>query len=234
MDPVLNTLIELYNYLSCITSITSSRTPGRFGMKLQLLNTSTPTGADIIHPFFGISTGLYESLASINQLAAQKDHESAMVMSQNSGEIELALQSWTPSEVADQPRSFTEARAMGFALQWATNMRLQQVTRKLKNNDPQIKKMSDTILSALSLIRPGSEMEAHMLFPLFMAGVGSMTKPNRLTVEYRLDVMETTIGFGNISMTHRLLDEIWRKANQGDIVNWEELLGSKYQGLVLF
>ncbi len=126
-----------------------------------------------------------------------------------------------------------EAQAAAFAMQWAIIIRLLQPTRKLKNDNPQIKKAADNILSALSLIRPGSEIEAHILFPLFMAGVCSMTKPNRMTVEYRLNIMETTIGFGNIKLAHQLLDEIWRRANTGEIVDWEVLMRTKYPGLVL-
>ena len=188
----------------------------------------------MIHPLFGVCVSLYETVARINSLAACRHHYSSDHFVKEAQEIEIELQSWTPPEYIDQTRPMSEARAMGFALQWASIMRLLQVTRALKNNDVQIKKATDNILSALSLIRPGSEMEAHLLFPLFMAGVGSMTKPNRLTVEYRLTVMETTIGFGNICIAHRLLDEIWQRANQGEVVDWEELIRSKYQGLVLF
>lgn len=45
---------------------------------------------------------------------------------------------------------------------------------------------------------------------LFMAGVGGASKANRLMVEYRLQGMETTLGFGNIFGAHRLLDNVWR------------------------
>jgi transcriptional activator protein UGA3 len=227
-------LVEIYNYLVCITSVTSDRTPARFGSQLQLPTTNSMLDIGIIHPLFGISSDLYVALGWINDLSARRYNNPSRGPGRSDEDIELELQSWTPPDVLNETRNFIEARAMGFAMRWAAIMRLQQVSRGLKNNDLQIRKASDNILSALSLIRPGSEMEAHMLFPLFMAGVGSMTKPNRLTVEYRLDAMATTIGFGNISMAHRLLDEMWRRSNQEEIVNWEELLHTKYQGLVLF
>jgi transcriptional activator protein UGA3 len=41
------------------------------------------------------------------------------------------------------------------------------------------------------------------------------------------------IGFGNISVAHRLLDELWRRSNDGNIVYWEDLKEAQYPGLVL-
>lgn len=146
--------------------------------------------------------------------------------------IEVDVKSWRPPEIYEETPAFAEARAMGYALQQAITMRLFQITQKLENDHPKMTKISEQILSALSLIRPGSNVECRMLFPLFMAGVSSMTKSHRLTIEYRLNVMETTIGFGCISIAHRILDEIWRKANHGQIMDWEDLMKSKYPGFV--
>lgn len=233
IEPPVSILIEIYNYLTCITSITSNKTPTRLGDHLQVHSEDLPASDSPIHPLFGVSVDLYESLACVNRLGAQGDNVRSQVTNAASEKIELSLQSWEPPKSGNESRTLVEARALGFALQWATNMHLQQMTRGLDSNAPQIKKASDNILSALSLIRPGSEMEAHMLFPLFMAGVGSMTKPNRLTVEYRLDIMEATIGFGNISVAHKLLDEFWRRSNQGEDVKWQDLITTTYEGLVL-
>jgi hypothetical protein len=72
------------------------------------------------------------------------------------------------------------------------------------------------------------------LLPLFMAGIGSMTKPSRLAVEYRSNILEPIIGLGNIGVAHRLLDEVWRRANEGDKVDCRVLMRSKYPWLVLF
>ncbi|ROV86871.1 hypothetical protein VMCG_10802 [Cytospora schulzeri] len=239
IEPTVHILIELYNYLSCITSVTSDRVPGLFRGRVHLWVTDEDPESRPIHPLLGISTSLYESLARINKLAARRhqlNEDRQAELEAEAETIELELQSWQPfgCDAAVQSRSATEARAVAFAVQWAAIMRLQQVARRLENDDLQIKKASDNIRSALSLIRPGSEMEAHLLFPLFMAGVGSMTKASRLTVEYRLNVMETTIGFGNIFTAHRLLDEFWRRTNKGERLDWEELARTRYQGLVLF
>lgn len=223
----------MYNYLCCIASITSVNAPRKFGLQLQLSSNSERTEPDVIHPLFGISTDLYESLERINMLITRCEQNWTAFSGVEAEQLELALQSWSPPDVVAESRYFIEARAIGFAMQWASIMLLLQATRRLPNDDPQITKASDNILSALSLIRPGSEMEAHMLFPLFMAGVGSMTKANRLTVEYRLSVMETTIGFGNVAIAHKILDEIWQQANQGHILNWKELISESYQGFVL-
>ncbi|CAI7673465.1 unnamed protein product [Penicillium pancosmium] len=234
--PPADTLIEIYNYLSCMASVTSEMAPGRLGDSLQLSSSNaTPSTSAFIHPLLGLSASIYESLASISRFAARtRNKHPSLEELEETKEIERALKAWQPPKVAahNESRNFTEARAMGFALQQATIMRLQQITKRLENNDPNITKAADGILSALSLIRPGSEMEGHMLFPLFMAGVGSITKPHRLTIEYRLKVMEATIGFGNISIAHKVLAEIWRKANEGELMDWEGLMRCKYPGFI--
>lgn len=231
-----DTLIEIYNYLSCMSSLTSEMAPGRLGDNLQLSSSSvTSSTSAFIHPLLGLSTSIFESLASISRFASRTRNKTPLLEElEETREIERALKAWQPPKVPalNETRNFTEARALGFALQQAAIMRLQQITKRLENDDPQITKAADGILSALSLIRPGSEMEAHMLFPLFMAGVGSITKPHRLTIEYRLNVMEATIGFGNISIAHKILDEIWRNANEGELMDWEELIRSKYPAFI--
>jgi hypothetical protein len=102
------------------------------------------------------------------------------------------------------------------------------------NDEARTKAPTENIVSALSLIRPGSQMETHILFPLFMAGVGSVTKANRLTLEYRISIMETTIGFGNVVSAHKIMEETWRRHISGDYVEWESLMQTRNPGLLLF
>ncbi|KAH8660363.1 fungal-specific transcription factor domain-containing protein [Xylariales sp. PMI_506] len=227
-DEPLATMLELYQYICCLASASSNDVPPMFQPRAE-------HKAQEIHPLFGIAFSLYSNLPKISQLAIAMKNGSVsdQEIQARAHKIELALQSWVPWEDTQRNRHRAEARAAAFATQWALILRLNQVTKKLRNDDPQITKAANNILSAISLIRSGSEIEAHILFPLFMAGVGSVTKPNRLTVEYRLSIMETTIGFGNISIAHRLLDELWRRSNSGETVDWEELKDSKYPGLVL-
>lgn len=233
MDAPFDFLVELHNYLCCIASVTSREVPSRLQEDTILLTSQRGK----MHPFMGMSTLLYQYLPSISQLATRKLSGSSsnchLDIAIRAKDIELELQSWAPDDLGGT-RLATEARAAAFAMQWAMLLRLNQTVRQLKNDDAQITKAADNILSALSLIRPGSEVEAHILFPLFMAGVGSMTKANRLTVDYRMNIMETTVGFGNIHVAHSLLDELWRQSNEGNIMDWEDLMVTMYPGLVLF
>ncbi|KAK2033493.1 hypothetical protein LX32DRAFT_73146 [Colletotrichum zoysiae] len=223
----LQSMVELYNYLCCVTSATSDDVPP------MLENNLSDDAA--IHPLFGAAAHLYAILPSISQLG--KDVALGLSPAQDlqlrAQDVELTIQSWAPLEATGSSRYLVEIRAAAFATQWALILRLSQITKKLLNSDLKIKKATNNILSAISLIRPGSEVEAHILFPLFMAGVGSVTKPNRLSVEYRLKIMETTVGFGNVSVAHNLLDELWRRSNEGKAVDWEDLKGSDWASLVL-
>ncbi|KAL4735386.1 fungal-specific transcription factor domain-containing protein [Aspergillus similis] len=224
--PAGDSIVAIYNYLSCVTSVMSDRAPGQY-------RKPGPSNASLIDPLFGLSTSLFQSLVSLSRYSSRKPNRH--ITEPDPGDIrmiEVDVESWRPPEIYEETPAFAEARAMGYALQQAIIMRLLQITQKLKNNHPKMTKASEKILSALSLIRPGSNVECRMLFPLFMAGVGCMTKSHRLTIEYRLNVMETTIGFGCISLAHKILDEIWRKANHGQIVDWEDLMKSKYPWFV--
>ncbi|KPI36339.1 uncharacterized protein AB675_7369 [Cyphellophora attinorum] len=228
--PPLAILKELYNYICCIASVNSITAP-----PVLWPLSGTDVGASTVHPLFGSCGDLYHCLAEINDVAAEMDNASpAEHQSLRLREIELSLQSWTPAEESQKSRYTSELRAAGFANQWAIMIRLQQVANKSRNDDPRITKAAEHILSALSLIRPGSDVEPLLLFPLFMAGLGSTTKPSRLTVEHRFTSMEATIGLGNIVIAHKLLDEIWRRANDGDVVDWQALTRARYPGLILF
>jgi transcriptional activator protein UGA3 len=236
----LSFLFELYDFLCCITTITSNKSPYAPSSDQSasvLLRTRTRRRG--IHPLSGIARDLYTSLNSINKLAARRTGsygtatEKAKFLAEGR-DIELCLQGWTPPEEQDDPRDLREVTAAALAIQWAALMRLHQV---MHGNDVISRKVQtavENILSALSIIRPGSQVEAHILFPLFMAGIGSTSKANRLNVEYRLNIMETTIGFGNIIGAHKLLDCVWQRMNEGQLsVDWELLMQTEYAGIVL-
>ncbi|VUC20758.1 unnamed protein product [Clonostachys rosea] len=234
-DPYLSTLIDLYDYICCAASLTCDKVPPTFLLRSRA---DFVDGGSSIHPQYGLSATLYKCLHHCNQVSCRLRREGCFISQEEIEDeikdIELALQSWSPLEDLSPSRQMREARAAAFATQWAIIMRLRQVMQPTVSDNPQMGKATDNILSALSLIRHGSEMEAHMLFPLFMAGVGSHTKVNRMSVEFRIQVLETTLGFRNIVLAHRLLDEIWRRSNEGIDTNWEHLMREKYPNLVLF
>jgi transcriptional activator protein UGA3 len=173
-------MVDLYNYLCCVTSATTHDVPLPFERR------SMP-GDSKFYPLFGVAASLYKTFPLISQLKRMQTLSASIrELEQQAQEIELSLQCWTPHDEPASGTRMAEARAAAFATQWALMLWFKQATKKLPNDDPQITKAANNILSALSLIRPGSEIETRILFPLFMAGVGSVTKPNRLTVEYRL------------------------------------------------
>ena len=233
-DPQLSALIEMYNYICCMASLTCEKVPPKFALRPpadfgdEHLN---------IHPLLGHSAESYWHLGNFNELCNRLQSEDTVStirqVKKGAQSIELALQAGKPLHSPSLPRPMVEARAAALTTRWAVIMRLQKFSQSTTNNETQPKHATDSILSAMSLIRPGSETEARLLFPLFMAGTGSDTKVNRLTVEYRINVMETTVGFRNIVVAHRLLDEIWRRSNEGTVVDWEHLMRTKYPSLVL-
>jgi transcriptional activator protein UGA3 len=228
-DPSCRFILDLAYYLGCVSSITSTDV---FTMPAPFKPNTALLSSGYVHPLFGVAGNLFSLLPSIKEIVQHVDDRSTEDILSQAREIELLLQSWEPCDRSVDNRYMTEVRAAAFATQWALILSVNQATKV--QNHPQITKAADNILSALSLIRPGSEVEAHVLFPLVMAGVGSNTKANRLTVEYRLTIMNTTVGFGNIRTAHRLLDDVWRLSNEGNVVDWRQVMRSHYPGLVLF
>jgi transcriptional activator protein UGA3 len=232
-------LIDLYDYLCSVAAITSDNVPRPFSKKFGL-TTPGPSG---IHPLFGIASDLYTILARINHLALSRDSflnvsEASFTQETLQTEaraIELSLQSWSPPGGENDTPDTTESTAAAFAVQWATMLRLREVAPLTTDGEQNTTKGPvDYILSALSLIRSGSQNEARMLFPVFMAGVSSTTKASRLTLEFRISLMKTTIGFGNIASAHQTLDEVWRRANKGETYEWRFLMRQMAPGMVLF
>lgn len=230
----------MYNLISYMGSITCVGVPGAFDDLVQprLFQPQDQVSTHPTHPLYGIAGDIYKLLQRVNRLDFKGKDDS--IMEQPSGEayaevesIRMGLQNWTPPRIegGTPMQSTAETRAAAVALQWAAMLWLFQKTGRPDDFDA--KTASDSILSTMSLIRPGSQAEAHLLFPLFMAGVVCNSKAGRLAVEYRLSRMEATLGFGNIKAAHRLLEEVWRGANQGDEIDWEWLARTRYPGLVL-
>jgi transcriptional activator protein UGA3 len=198
-------------------------------------------GPSGMHPLFGFGSDLYHCLARINHLAIRLEADPPLLSGEayqdaqaEAQAIELALQSWAPPD-GDLSVNRDEATATAFAVQWAAMLRLREIA-PFQHGDGIDRNQGpiDYILSAVSLVRSGSQAEAHFLFPLLMAGVFATTKASRLTLDVRLNMMKTTIGFGHIACGHRLLDQVWRRANKGEKWRWRDLMRLVAPGLILF
>ncbi|KAK1987291.1 fungal-specific transcription factor domain-containing protein [Colletotrichum cereale] len=236
-DKTLRFFIDLHDYLCCVGSVTQATVPHPLSQSMGVMDVG-PSG---MHPLFGFGSDLYLCLARINQLDIRLednslllDGESCRDIQAEARAIELALQSWAPPD-GDLSVNRDEAKATAFAVQWAAMLRLREVT-PLQHCDgiDRNQRPIDYILSALSLIRSGSQAESHLLFPLLMAGVFATTKASRLTLDVRLNMMKTTIGFGHIASGHQLLDQVWRRANKGEKWRWRDLVRLVAPGLILF
>lgn len=256
-DPASEFIVQLYSYLRHIACVTSEKT-----VLAHPLEWTMPVLAPaVLHPLLGMAAPLYQLLPMITHVSLQQrcgnltgssppvvpggvEGESQADSGWLSHEdLDLALRGWSspasPSDEEYHPYRHLayEAEAVGLATQWATLLLLNEVPWSVPPGhepDPRAATAVANILSALSFVRPGSQMEARMLFPLFMAGLSSWTKTNRLMVEYRLNVMEKTVGFGHVATAHTLLQDIWRRQNAGEGIDWRLLMRLNHPGLVLF
>lgn len=192
-------------------------------------------GSERTHALFGCEPELYRYLARINRLSRQRSQstysEYFETIQLQVQALETDLQSWEGLHDLD-----SEEKAAACAVRWALILRLREVAWPvLETASPDIQGPVNNINMALSLIRPGSQAESHLLLPIFMAGVNSVTKASRLVIEYRVNVAEKTIGFGSVAAIHHLLDDLWRSANNGrDPVAWHDVVQRQMPGLMLF
>jgi hypothetical protein len=152
-------------------------------------------------------------------------------------QIEVQLKQWNLTERVDAHLNLDHGEALfaAGAVQWATLLLLHQKTEGFEVPNGKIQTAVNKIISAVLMIKPGSVIESHLLFPLFMAGVSSINKGDRLTIEYRLSIMERTIGFGNIFAAHQLLDIVWARRNKGEAeVGWLSIAREELPWMMLF
>lgn len=239
--PAVKFLCDLFEFLCCITSITSGMIPPLSDM----ISKSTDMlvvheSSQRIHPLFGVARDLYGLLYQVSELAAQKatrysSTQSSREFLMKADHLRSSLENWSGGEHEMDRWDLRESHAAATALQWATILRLHQLVHGPDLVHSTVQDAVHKILLAISRIRPGSKAEIRILFPLFMAGVGSINKTNRLTVEYRLNALENTIGNGHIIAIHLLLDTIWRRTNEEqEDVDWEDIMQREFPGVVFF
>ncbi|KAK5056835.1 hypothetical protein LTR84_012367 [Exophiala bonariae] len=230
---------DLYDYLCCITAITSHRVPVRRSPRcISRESAHGKRGRTSIHPLYGVGEDIYRLITQINEwIRGYVALGSAAAMDEslkhNALELDQRLRRWTLNDDCIFDKELRELSAAADALRWAAVMRLSQATRRNPVPEAPTTLEVDKILSAMSQIRPGSHVETQLVFPLFMAGASSPDKASRLTVEYRLNVIECTKGFGNIVCAHKLLDEVWARANERQAVHWEVVMHQQFPDLVL-
>ena len=192
-------------------------------------------GLERTHALFGCEPELYRYLARINRLSRQRSRltglDSLETIQLQAQAFEADLQSWGGLSDLD-----SEEKAAACAVRWALILRLREVAWPcVETTSTYIQGPVNNINMALSLIRPGSQAESHLLLPIFLAGVNSVTKASRLVIEYRVNVAEKTIGFGSVAAIHHLLDDLWRRANSGrEPVLWHDVVQNQMPGLMLF
>lgn len=180
---------------------------------------STPLDA---HALFGTSHALFAIIADISQLSQISSIRYSSPTSENSfrqmaSELELQLQTWAPvvcTSYTSDPDLNYKVTAAGLMLQWAALMRLHLIVEAEDPRGimhPKVRTAVRNILAALEAIPKGDLVESMLVFPMFAAGFGAVTREERETVRERFKVMEKSIGFGNVFDAHELVEMKWRE-----------------------
>lgn len=189
---------------------------------------------------------LFAIIADISQLAQVRHiryHSAATSRNFHTlaSTLELQLQSWTParcSSVTRDPHLERKITAAGVMLQWAALMRLHLVAADVADvKHPKVRVAVRNILAALETIPPGDLVESMLIFPVFAAGFGALGAAERDIVDSRFEVMERSIGFGNVFDAHEAVRVHWARMDAGEYVgrevSWEEVVGSAGGSLIM-
>jgi hypothetical protein len=199
---------------------------------------SSPHAKLPAHALFGTAHALFAIIADISQLAqvrhiryssALADHNFQTMAS----ELELQLQEWTPapcSSFTSDPFLEQKVTAAGIMLQWAALMRLHLIVSDSYDiTHPKVRVAVSNILAALDTIPNGDLVESMLIFPVFAAGFGAMLQEEREKVDARFEVMERSIGFGNVFDAHEAVRAHWARMDggmwPGREASWEEVIG---------
>ncbi|KAL4782214.1 fungal-specific transcription factor domain-containing protein [Aspergillus varians] len=251
-------ILDLYDFICCKTRITCDKVPIPRG-RLPLLSTyseqqpsSSSTNNNKIHPLFGLAGDIYQLLNSISQLALDKKAldistpNSTLFTHTQARRIERHLEQWTaptkPNRSQKIDQLLRDSTMAANAIRWAALIRLYQVMGDDDDqHSPTTMAMStkhqvavENILASISQIQPGSPVDGQLLFPLFMAGLSATRKTERLQLEYRLSLLESSIGMGNIAGAHQLVDMVWERSRGGVSVDWEVLLEAEHPYVLLY
>jgi hypothetical protein len=156
-------------------------------------------------------------------------------------ELELQLQEWTPApcgSFTSDPFLEQKVTAAGIMLQWAALMRLHLIVSDSYDiTHPKVRVAVSNILAALDTIPNGDLVESMLIFPVFAAGFGAMLQEERDKVDARFEIMERSIGFGNVFDAHEAVRVHWARMDSGVYsgrdVSWEEVIGSAGGTLIM-
>ncbi|OKL63256.1 hypothetical protein UA08_01590 [Talaromyces atroroseus] len=237
-----NFALDLYAIICCKTRITCDRVPVVSSSSSSFTSSRTEFMAAGIHPLFGLASCLYEKLDLISQLPLKRSQmlPDCVNFTLETRSIEKYLTEWSvPTNVRHQNTQLISDTAMAAeAIRWAALIRLYQImveeTEQEKEDIEEKKQIAvDNLLNAISSIPPGSPADSQLLLPLFMAGLVTPRKSERLQIEYRLSIVENIVVLGNISCAHQLLDLVWERYYNGE-VDWQALLRVEYPHVLLF
>ncbi|KAJ5578608.1 uncharacterized protein N7459_007572 [Penicillium hispanicum] len=229
--------LDLYELICCKTRITCDKVPVGRGEDASHLYAGQ---GHKLHPLFGLARDLYQVLDSVEQLVAEKaiSHIATPAddaLTARAREILEYLEKWmAPTQVRDSnPQLIRDNIMAAEAIRWAAILRLNATMGWEVGDRINQKAVVQKILDCISNIPPGSPVNGQLLLPLFLAGVATTRKTQRLQIEYRVSILESTIGMGSIASVHQFLDLVWKHGHEKN-VNWETILQRDHPYVVLY
>ncbi|KAL2828777.1 fungal-specific transcription factor domain-containing protein [Aspergillus cavernicola] len=230
--------LDLYDLICCKARIACCQAPVARD-EFSLSFTNRVQSHDTIHPLFGLGKNMYQALDAINSLATKKattgtTAQDDAMLAAKAQQIESFLHGWSvPMPIQCQDRQLVHDNTMAAeALRWAIIIRFHQVMGWEFSNETNQKSAMENILRSVSQIQPSSPANGQILLPLFIAGLSTARKTERLQIGYRMSLLENTVGMGNITSAHQFLDLVWGHSRKE--IKWEAFLQKEHPYVILF
>lgn len=223
----LDSLRRHFTYHNAMASLMSrvSRKDSQNYVETDLSLVCTQRAVVTVDPLMGISYYLCNLISQI-QYVTSSNPAFPQITEAAFAVIERDIQQWTYGSPLGLPGLDVPIALDLVAL--AESYRLAaliQLYRSSEAHKPLVPSCASRAMEFMSRIPPGSPAESSMLYPLFLAGAELDNEPEISKCFKRLAEIQARNCYENVSNVHKVLEEVWRPALNGEQKrDWEEVL----------
>jgi hypothetical protein len=104
--------------------------------------------------------------------------------------------------------------------------------RLLPRTHPIVQTHTTLALSACALVVEWAGPMSALLWPLFVSSVEAISEEDREKATRSFRETERRQGMRNISRAWEIVEEVWRRGDDGEMVDWRSVCGERGVGLV--
>lgn len=229
LNPLLGVMKLFFKVIGDISKL-------RFEIKLFMANPDSPGCADLHEQLAGSMAGYGGSKTKGRGAEEAKgldrsEHSRMLLLfsyvDRRAAELETTIDGTKPdaADLEDLSDSDLELQLTTFeAFQLASKLYLRQAILKLNPLLWECQMLVHDLIKCLDVLIE-LPMQAAMVFPIFIAGIFTVTDAGRDAMRHRYDTFMRIYGPWNVVRVKALVEHIWRENPQGDkVVDWHAVL----------